>query len=51
MRQNEAELTVANVNRHPTGPTEADEETVLERLYGPSDDDGVYRGVEPGGSS
>lgn len=26
------------------GPTEKDEEAVLEGLYGPPDDDGVYRG-------
>lgn len=51
MRQNEAELTATKVNRRPAGPTEADEEAVLERLYGPPDDDGIYRGTEPGASS
>ncbi|MFI7470508.1 hypothetical protein [Nonomuraea sp. NPDC049646] len=45
MRQNEAELTVAKVNVTPSGPTEADEEAVLEALYGPADGDGVYRGT------
>ncbi len=32
------------VPRADAGPTEADEETVLEGLYGPPDSDGVYRG-------
>ena len=44
MRQNEAELTVANVNRHDAGPTEPDEEQVLQKLYGGPDEAGVYRG-------
>ena len=44
MRQNEAELTVANVNRHDAGPTEADEEEVLRSLYGEPDEGGIYRG-------
>ena len=44
MRQNEAELTVANVNRRDAGPTEPDEEAVLRELYGEPDRDGIYRG-------
>lgn len=44
MRQNEAELTVANVNRHDAGPTEPDEEQVLRELYGGPDEAGIYRG-------
>ena len=39
--------------RNGAGPTEADEEEVLQRLYGPADSDGIYRGqgadVEPDG--
>lgn len=30
----------------PAGPTEADEEEVLERLYGTPDRDGVFRAQE-----
>jgi hypothetical protein len=48
VRQNEAELVVGGVNRRPAGPTEADEEQVLKDLYGPPDDDGIYRGTEAG---
>lgn len=44
MRQNEAELTAANVDRRDWGPTEADEEQVLKDRFGPPDDDGIYRG-------
>jgi hypothetical protein len=44
MRQNEAELVAANVDRTPCGPTEDDEETVLRKLYGSPDRDGFYRG-------
>ncbi|WP_197093627.1 hypothetical protein [Nonomuraea sp. SBT364] len=40
----EADLVAAKVDRHPTGPTEPDEEAVLRRLYGDPDADGVYRG-------
>jgi hypothetical protein len=45
VRQNEAELVAANVNRRAAGPTEDDEEAVLEALYGPPDGDGIYRGA------
>lgn len=48
VKQNEAELVATRVNVAPAGPTEADEEAVLERLYGPPDGDGIYRGTEPG---
>lgn len=51
MRQNEAELVVARVNIRPAGPTEADEEQVLEGLYGPPDGNGIYRGTISGGAS
>lgn len=44
MRQNEAELVVARVNRREPGPTEADEEQVLKDRFGEPDADGVYRG-------
>lgn len=40
----EAALVAAHVNRHPTGPTELDEEAVLASLYGAPDADGIYRG-------
>lgn len=40
----EAARVAAKVNRHPTGPTEPDEEAVLRELYGEPDADGVYRG-------
>ena len=45
MKQNEAELVATRVNRRPAGPTEADEEAILEALYGPADADGIYRGT------
>lgn len=44
MRQNEAELVAANVDRAECGPTEDDEEAVLRSLYGRPDRDGFYRG-------
>lgn len=44
MRQNEAELVAAGVDRRDWAPTEDDEEQVLRALYGEPDDDGVYRG-------
>jgi hypothetical protein len=44
MRQNEAELVAANVDRTECGPTEPDEEAVLRSLYGSPDGDGIYRG-------
>jgi hypothetical protein len=40
----EADLVAEHVDRHPTGPSEGDEEAVLRGLYGSADDDGVYRG-------
>lgn len=40
----EAELVAEGVDVHAWGPTEDDEEAVLEGLYGPADADGVYRG-------
>jgi hypothetical protein len=40
----EAELVAEQVNRHPTGATDPEEESILERLYGPADPDGIYRG-------
>ena len=40
----EADLVAEGVNRHPSGPTEPDEEKVLRKLYGEADADGVYRG-------
>ncbi|MGP3917696.1 hypothetical protein [Nonomuraea sp. 10N515B] len=40
----EAELVAEGVDRHDWGPTEGDEEAVLEGLYGPPDPDGIYRG-------
>jgi hypothetical protein len=42
--QPEHELVAERVDTRPWGPTEADEQTVLEQLYGPPDDDGIYRG-------
>ena len=51
MRQNEAELVAAKVDRQPWEATEADEETVLKNLFGPPDDDGVYRGAGNGATS
>ena len=41
----EEELVAEGVNRHPTGPTEDDEEAVLASLYGEPDSDGIYRGI------
>jgi hypothetical protein len=38
----EFRLTRDHVNVAPNGPTEDDEETVLEALYGPADENGVY---------
>jgi len=43
----EADLVAEHVDRHPTGPSEPDEETVLRRLYGGPDGEGVYRGEPP----
>ncbi|MGI5293280.1 hypothetical protein ACQEVF_59585 [Nonomuraea polychroma] len=40
----EAELVAEQVNRHPTGATDPGEEAILERLYGPPDAEGIYRG-------
>ncbi|MFB4273020.1 hypothetical protein [Nonomuraea sp. GTA35] len=40
----EAELVAEQVNQHPTGPTEPDEEELLRRLYGEADSGGIYRG-------
>lgn len=37
--------------RGGAGPTESDEEAILEALYGPADPDGIYRGDGPGGGS
>ncbi|WP_204061692.1 hypothetical protein [Microbispora corallina] len=37
--------------RNGAGPTEPDEEAVLESLYGPPDADGIYRGDGPGGDA
>ncbi|WP_158088816.1 hypothetical protein [Thermoactinospora rubra] len=42
--KSEAELVVAGVDRHEWGPTEPDEEQVLQELYGPAGEDGVYYG-------
>ncbi len=42
--QPEHELVAERVDTREWGPTEPDEETVLERLYGPPDRDGVFRG-------
>lgn len=43
-RAAEAELVAQQVNRHPTGATDPEEQDILERLYGPPDVDGIYRG-------
>ncbi|GAA3720998.1 hypothetical protein GCM10022224_103540 [Nonomuraea antimicrobica] len=51
MRQNEPELVATGVDRREWGPSEADEEQILAGLYGPPDDDGVYRGAADGGAS
>jgi hypothetical protein len=42
--ETEADLVATGVDRHPTGPTEDDEEQVLHGLYGGPDAEGVYRG-------
>jgi hypothetical protein len=42
--RSEADLVAGEVDRHVWGPSEEDEETVLEALYGPPDANGVYRG-------
>jgi hypothetical protein len=42
--RSEASLTAAAVDTREWGPTEDDEEAVLEALYGPADSDGIYRG-------
>lgn len=44
-KQDEAELTLQGVDRREWGPTEADEEGILRRLYGEPDTDGIYRGA------
>ncbi|WP_193319014.1 hypothetical protein [Nonomuraea phyllanthi] len=41
----EAEFTEDGVDLHHWGATEDDEEQVLQALYGPADEDGVYRGA------
>lgn len=41
----EAELTAEGVDTRDWGPTEPDEEAVLQELYGPADVGGIYRGV------
>lgn len=38
----EAQLTQDQVDKGPTGPSEGDELEVLEGLYGPMDDHGVF---------
>lgn len=40
----EAELVAERVNRHPTGPTDPQEEDILRQMYGEPDAEGVYRG-------
>lgn len=40
----ETELVAQGVHRHDWGPSEDDEEAVLEALTGPADADGIYRG-------
>lgn len=40
---NEADVTREWVNRRPSGPTEPDEQTILDELYR-TDPDGFYRG-------
>lgn len=42
--RSEAELVAAGVDRHGWGPSEDDEEAVLEGLYGPPDAEGIYGG-------
>ncbi|MEV0584119.1 hypothetical protein [Nonomuraea sp. NPDC050310] len=44
MSDEEAALTRQFVDRHEWGPSEADEEEVLQRLYGDPDEHGIYRG-------
>lgn len=44
----EAALVAAGVDRGEWGPTEDDEEQILAGLYGPPDEDGIYRGGEGG---
>jgi hypothetical protein len=43
--ESEAELVARGVDRRDWEATEDDEEDVLRELYGPPDDDGIYRGV------
>lgn len=40
----EADLTREWVNRRPSGPTEPDEQAVLDAVFGAQDADGFYRG-------
>jgi hypothetical protein len=40
----EAELVAEQVNQHPTGPTDPEEEAILRHLYGEPDAEGIYRG-------
>lgn len=40
----EADMVADMVDRGDWGPTEDDEEAVLEALYGLADPDGIYRG-------
>lgn len=42
--KSEAALTSEEVDTREWGPTEDDEEQVLQELYGAPDADGVYRG-------
>jgi hypothetical protein len=42
--QREDLLVTKHVDRGETGPTEADEQQVLEELYGEPDAEGVYGG-------
>lgn len=45
-----ADAQMRDVDAHPDThrATEADEEEILESLYGPPDRDGFYRGLPPG---
>jgi hypothetical protein len=44
--QDDHRLVVENVDRREPGATEPDETAVLESLYGPADENGVYAGEE-----
>jgi hypothetical protein len=43
-RDHEAVLVATRVNRRPAGASDPEEEAILERLYGPPDAAGIYRG-------